>query len=137
MTPVVEEIEEIVQREGSAWDNRDIDKLLTVFHDDMVWVWPQTGGSHDPLKWLIEVGGFDRERWRAGWEGIFKGGVTRNVRDIRKVTVSPEGDAAVAIVDVEVEWINEGGEPVSWIGRVSKVYSKMGAEWKMITHNGL
>ncbi len=103
----------------------------------MVWLWPQTSGSHDPLNWLIEVGGFDRERWRAGWGELFGGGVTRNERDIRKVVVSPEGDAAVAIVDVDVEWLNEDGEPVKWVGRVSKVYSKVDGQWKMVTHNGL
>lgn len=137
MTPVVEEIEEIVRREGTAWGTGDIDLLLTVFHDDMVWLWPQTGGSHDPLNWLIEVGGFDRERWREGWGEMFEGGVTRNEREIRKVVVSPEGDAAVAIVDVDVEWLNVESEPVSWSGRVSKVYSKIGDQWKMVTHNGL
>ncbi len=86
MTPVVEQIEEIVKREGAAWDNQDIDLLLTVYHDDMVWVWPQNGGSHDPLDWLIEVGSFDPARWREGWKEIFQGGVTRNECDIRKVT---------------------------------------------------
>ena len=130
MTPVAEEIEEIVKLEGSAGDDQDIDMLLTVYHDDRGWVWPQNPGSHDPLDWLIEVGAFDPARWRAGWSKIFGGGVTGNERDLRKVIVSPEGDAAVAIVDVEVE-------SVGWAGRVSKVYSKIGDEWKMITHNGL
>ena len=36
------EIEEIVNREKRAWDTRDAELLLTVFHPDMVWPWPKT-----------------------------------------------------------------------------------------------
>lgn len=34
------EIEEIIDRETRAWDTKDVDLLLSIFHTDMVWVWP-------------------------------------------------------------------------------------------------
>jgi hypothetical protein len=30
-------IKEIVDRETEAWDNKDTEKLLSIFHPDMVW----------------------------------------------------------------------------------------------------
>ena len=42
MGGVRSEIKEIVDRETRAWDTRDVDLLLTVFHPDMVWPWPKT-----------------------------------------------------------------------------------------------
>ena len=50
MGGVRSEIEEIVDRETRAWDTRDVDLLLTVFHPDMVWPWPKTPLSHDPME---------------------------------------------------------------------------------------
>lgn len=49
MSRVESEIEEIVQRETRAWDTRDVDLLLTVFHPDMVWPWPPHARAHDPV----------------------------------------------------------------------------------------
>jgi hypothetical protein len=34
------EIAEIVNRETRAWDTKDVDLLITIFHPDMVWPWP-------------------------------------------------------------------------------------------------
>ena len=50
------EIQEIVDRETRAWDTRDVDLLLSVFHPDMVWPWPRTPRSHDPMEWVLEWG---------------------------------------------------------------------------------
>ena len=50
------QIEEIVNREIRAWDTQDVDLLMTVFHPDMVWPWPRTPQSHDPMGWVIEWG---------------------------------------------------------------------------------
>ena len=47
------EIEEIVNRETRAWETRDVNLLLTVFHPDMVWPWPKTPRSHDPMEWVL------------------------------------------------------------------------------------
>jgi ketosteroid isomerase-like protein len=43
-----EEVREIVHRETKAWDEQDINKLMSLFHPDMVWPWPGTEDSHDP-----------------------------------------------------------------------------------------
>jgi len=61
---VRQQIEEIVNRETRAWDTQDVDLLMTVFHPDMVWPWPRTPHSHDPMDWVIEWGRYDRERWK-------------------------------------------------------------------------
>jgi hypothetical protein len=34
------EIQEIIDRETKAWNEKSDELLLTVFHPDMVWVWP-------------------------------------------------------------------------------------------------
>jgi hypothetical protein len=36
------EIKDMVDRETQAWDNQDVDKLMDIFHHDMVWPWPRT-----------------------------------------------------------------------------------------------
>ena len=59
---VRKQIEEIVLRETHAWDTQDVELLLTVFHPDMVWPWPRTPQSHDPMDWVIEWGRYDYER---------------------------------------------------------------------------
>ncbi|MDQ4073536.1 MAG: nuclear transport factor 2 family protein [Thermoproteota archaeon] len=34
---VEKELVEIVYRETEAWNKKDVDNLLTIFHPDMVW----------------------------------------------------------------------------------------------------
>ena len=132
------DIREIVDRETRAWDTRDADLLLTVFHPDMVWPWPPTPDAHDPIDWVLEQGRFDRERWRKGWQDLFDTHrLERNNRAIRKIVVAREGDGAFAVVDIDTLWINGRGEENHWKGRVCKVYSKVGNEWKLIMHTGV
>ena len=50
----IKEIEEIVNRETKAWDTKDVDLLMTIFHPDMVWPWPKTPQSHDPIDWILD-----------------------------------------------------------------------------------
>ena len=59
MKNIKNEIMEIVERETSAWDNKDVDKLLTIFHTDMVWPWPKDAQSHNPVDWTMEFGRYD------------------------------------------------------------------------------
>jgi hypothetical protein len=85
MGGVRSEIEEIVDRETRAWDTGDVDLLLTVFHPDMVWPWPRTVRSHDPMDWVLEWGRYDPERWGRGWQELFDTHeLVRNEREIRK-----------------------------------------------------
>jgi ketosteroid isomerase-like protein len=44
------EIKEIVDRETQAWDQQDLDKLMSIFHPDMVWPWPR---NHNHMILLI------------------------------------------------------------------------------------
>jgi len=135
---VEHEIREMVDRETHAWDTKDVDLLLTVFHPDMVWPWPRTPLSHDPLDWVIGFGRFDEQRWRERWAGLFEThDLVHNRRRIRSILVSPEGDAALAVVDIDTLWRDGEGNESRWKGRVSKGYTKMGDEWKLIMHTGV
>jgi hypothetical protein len=132
------EIQEIVDRETRAWDTRDVDLLLSVFHPDMVWPWPRTPRSHDPMEWVLEWGRYDAERWGRGWRELFDTHeLARNERETRKIEVSREGDGAFAVVDIDTVWRDADGNESRWKGRVCKVYSKVGSEWKMTMHTGV
>jgi ketosteroid isomerase-like protein len=138
MGGVRSEIEEIVDRETRAWDTGDVDLLLTVFHPDMVWPWPRTVRSHDPMDWVLEWGRYDPERWGRGWQELFDTHeLVRNEREIRKIEVSEEGDGAFATVDIDTLWCDPEGNDRRWKGRVCKVYSKVGGEWKITMHTGM
>src|SRR5258708_9671363 len=133
-----EQIEEMVNRENWAWDNQDVDLLMTVFYPDMVWPWPRSPQSHDPMDWVLELGRYDYERWKSGWQKLFDThGLARNKRVIRKIEISKEGDGAFAVVDIDTLWVGHDGNENHWIGRVCKVYSRVGNEWKMIMQTGV
>ncbi len=133
-----QEIEEIVHRETRAWNTRDVDLLLTIFHPDMVWPWPRTTQSHDPMDWVMELGRFDRERWKRGWQDLFDTHrLAHNHREIKKIEISKEGDGAFAVVDIDTLWIDNEGRENHWKGRVCKVYSLTNGEWKLIMHTGV
>jgi ketosteroid isomerase-like protein len=132
------EIEEIVNRETWAWDTQDLDLLMTIFHPDMVWPWPPTPQAHDPLDWVLPLGRYDCDRWRQGWQELFESHrLVHNVRQIRRIEVSQEGDGAFAVVDVDTLWRDTDGIDFHWVGRACKIYTKVKGEWKMIAHTGL
>lgn len=56
MERAVEGIKAVVDRETRAWNTRDLDLLLSVFHPDMVWPWPPHKDAHDPVEWVIPWG---------------------------------------------------------------------------------
>jgi hypothetical protein len=64
------QIEEIVNRETRAWDTKGATSLMTIFHPDMVWPWPKTPQSHDPMDWVLVLGRFNSERWKHGWQQL-------------------------------------------------------------------
>jgi len=132
------EIEEIVNRETRAWDTQDVRLLLSCFHPDMVWPWPPDNRSHDPIHWVLEYGRFDAERWGRNWQTLFDTHtLVHNRRIIRKIEVSKEGDGAFAVVDIDTLWRDAGGKEMRWLGRVCKVYSRIGTEWKITMHTGV
>ena len=138
MNSIETEIVEIVNRETRAWDTQDLDLLMTIFHPDMVWPWPRTPQSHDPMDWVIGLGRFNYDRWKKGWFDLFKAHhLVHNMRNVRKIVVSNEGDGAFAIVDIDTLWRDKHGNDFHWIGRACKIYTKVKEEWKMIAQTGL
>jgi ketosteroid isomerase-like protein len=131
------EIEEIVNREKRAWDTKDVDLLMTVFHPDIVWPWPKDSQAHDPIDWVIGFGRYNYARWRGRWKDLFDTyELVHNRRITKKIEVSEEGDGAFAVVDIDTLWRDKDGNEDHWKGRVCKVYSKVGNEWKMTMHTG-
>lgn len=104
----------------------------------MVWPWPKTPKSHDPMEWEMVLGKFDRERWRKNWQHLFDTHtLVHNTREIKKIVISAEKDGAFAVVDIDTLWIDGDGNKSHWKGRVCKVYSRVGDEWKMTMHTGV
>ncbi|MDX2442999.1 MAG: hypothetical protein QNK30_04275 [Bacteroidales bacterium] len=131
------EITEIVNRETKAWDTQDVNLLITIFHPDMVWPWPRTTDSHDPVDWVMVLGKFNKEKWSQGWQDLFDThNLVHNKREIKKIVISEEKDGAFAVVDIDTLWIDKNKRKNHWKGRVCKVYSKIGHEWKLTMHTG-
>lgn len=136
MASAEQEIRAMIDRETQAWTDRDADLLMTLFHPAMVWSWPQTNDSLDPLAWDVEVSLFS-SGWLEGWRELFACDLIRNSREIRRIVVSPERDAAWAVVDVDTAWRDAAGKAAGWKGRACKSYARVGGDWKMIAHVGL
>jgi ketosteroid isomerase-like protein len=135
---IEEQIREMVDRETRAWNARDAEALVDLFHPDMVWPWPPHPAAHDPAGWILVQGRFDRERWRRGWQSLFETHeLVTNRRAIVEIIVSAEGDGALAVVDVDTLWRDAAGLDFHWIGRAGKVYTLVRGEWKMIFQTGL
>ena len=138
MTQEELEIKELVDRETRAWDTRDVNLLITLFHPDMVWPWPKTSRSHDPMDWELVLGKFNKEKWCRGWQDLFdKYRLEHNYREIKKIVVSDEKDGAFAVVDIDTLWVDKDNNQNHWKGRVCKVYSKVCGDWKMTMHTGV
>ena len=132
------EIKEIVDRETEAWDTQDVEKLLSIFHPDMVWVLPKTNQNHHPLDWVTVLGKFNHQRWHDFYSRFFQNfKLIHNKRKILKVELSKEKDGAFAVVEIDTLWENkETKEPMHWQGVVTKAYAKVNGEWKMTMHTG-
>jgi ketosteroid isomerase-like protein len=104
-------VRKIVDRETRAWDTKDAELLLSVFHPDMVWPWPKSPSSHDPMEWTLQWGRYDRRRWLDGWQELFDTHkLVRNVRETKKIEVSEQGDGAFAVVDIDTLWRDLGAK---------------------------
>lgn len=139
MEKIEKQIREIVDRETRAWDTQDIDLLLSIFHEDMVWPWPEQNTDHDPTKWVMVLGRFDYQRWMSFYTEFFaRYRLVHNSREIKKITVSDYCDAALAVVDIDTLWVDKKtGDENHWKGRTCKVYSLVGSDWKMTMHTGV
>jgi hypothetical protein len=134
-----DEIQAMVDRETRAWDVQDAGTLVSLFHPDMVWPWPKDSNAHDPVDWICPMGRFHPVRWRDSWQELFDAyALVHNRRNTVKITVTPEEDGGFAVVDVDTLWRHrKTGEDFHWHGRACKVYTKVGSEWKLISHTGL
>jgi len=139
MRQIERQIQEMVDRETSAWNALDADALTALFHPDMVWPWPPDANAHDPLTWVFPQGRFDQQRWRAGWQELFDTHeLVHNRRRTLKIVVSEQGDGAFAVVDVDTLWRHRrNGSEFHWQGRACKGYTLLNNEWKLIMHTGL
>ena len=132
------EIQDMIDRETAAWDARDAESLVDLFHPDMIWPWPPDAHSHDPATWLFPWGRYSRERWRRDWQLLFDTHtLVHNRRETVTIMLSAEGDGAFAVVDVDTLWRDEAGRDFHWLGRAGKGYTRVGGEWKLIMHTGL
>jgi ketosteroid isomerase-like protein len=135
---VERQIREMVDRETRAWDQRDAEALVDLFHPDMVWPWPPDAHAHDPIAWVFPQGRFDRQRWKQGWQDLFNNyQLVHNKRTTVRIAVSEEQDGAFAVVDVDTLWRDRSGRDFHWKGRACKGYTRVGGEWKLIFHTGL
>lgn len=136
---LIEDIQRMVDLETEAWDRKDAESLVSIFHTDMVWPWPPDDSSHDPMTWVFEQGRYDRERWRDGWQDLFDNyDLVHNERKTLRIEVSEQGDGAFAVVDVDTLWRHKvTKENLHWKGRAGKGYTKTAEGWKLIMHTGL
>jgi ketosteroid isomerase-like protein len=134
-----EEIRSLVDAETAAWGARDANALVSLFHPDTVWPWPPDSAAHDPMKWVMPFGRFDRERWRCSWQALFDTyDLVHNRRETRRIAVSEQGDGAFAVVDVDTLWCHRTTKQLShWKGRACKVYTKVGERWLFLFQTGL
>lgn len=134
-----DEIQAMVDRETRAWDHQDAEALVSLFHPDMVWPWPPDSRSHDPVSWVFPLGRYDRERWKAGWEELFRTHeLVHNKRRTVRIAMSAERDGGFAVVDVDTLWRNKAdGALFHWKGRAGKGYTKVGPRWFLVYHTGL
>jgi len=129
----------MVDRETRAWDTKDAGALVDIFHPDMVWPWPPDPASHDPVNWVFPLGRYDRARWKAGWEELFRTyELVHNTRRTVRIAVSQEGDGAFAVVDVDTLWRSRADATLfHWKGRACKGYTRVGSQWLLVYHTGL
>lgn len=130
-------IMEVLERESRAWSARDVDGLLSVFHPDAVWPFLFNRLNPSPMVWRLTLDRFDSSAWGTYFQRIFEEcAITKNVREVKSISFSTRGDQAIAVLDIDTAWLRRDGEPMRWVGRVAKVFSIMGTEWRIMTQYG-
>jgi hypothetical protein len=131
------EIIEIIDRETKAWNSQSVELLLSIFHPDMVWVWPENKEKHNPISWTSFLGKFDEVRWTKVYQDWFNEyNLIKNIRKTEKIFITKEGDGAFAVVDIDTLW-KSSMEESHWYGRTCKTYTKTLIGWKMISQVGV
>ncbi len=136
---MIQDIEDIVNRETQAWDMQDIELLLSIFHSDMVWVWPKNSDSHNPVDWETPLGKFNYKLWTSIYSDMFANfSLEQNNRKIIKIVETQEKDGGFAVVDIDTIWKNKTtGMIMQWRGRTCKTYVKTNDGYKMIAQTGV
>lgn len=131
-------IQEAVDRETKAWDEQDVEALLNLFNQDMVWAWPPTAYDHNPERWELELGRYDRQRWGENWQKLFDTyELGHNRRETRKIAVDDGGTGGFAVVDIDTLWLHrQSGDKFHWDGRTTKLYALVEEGWKMTAQWG-
>jgi len=139
MVSAEEQIRAMVDAETAAWNARDADALVDLFHVDTVWPWPPDPNAHDPMQWVIPLGRFDRERWKRSWQKLFDTHeLVHNRRQTVRIAITEQGDGGFAVVDVDTLWRDRRSKELShWKGRACKVYTKLGKRWFFLFQTGL
>ena len=138
VSDVAAQIREVIDRETLAWDTQDVELLLSVLHEDMVWPWPPDSTAHDPAQWVLVWGRYNRDRWRRRWQELFDTHrLVHNRRVTERIVVAAENDGAFAVVDVDTLWRRYDGATNHWRGRACKFYTLTARGWKMIAQTGL
>lgn len=135
---IKEQIQELIDRETKAWNEKDAEALVSIFHPDMVWPWPKNENSHNPIEWVFPFGRYDRERWKKNWQTLFDTHeLVHNKRKTLKITISEQQDGAFAVVEIDTLWRDKKGNESHWKGIVGKGYTKVDDDWKLIMHTGV
>jgi hypothetical protein len=137
---VKNEIQALIDRETLGLQTKNPDLFLDMIHPDMVWPWPPTSRDHDPVQWKFVVGRFNKERWRQNFQAIFDNyDLVHDQREIVKIEVSGEEDAAFAVMDIDSLWHSKDAnhQDIEWKGRICKAYTRMtDGTWKFIFQTG-
>jgi len=136
---VKKEIQTLIDRETLGLNTKNPNLLLEIIHPDMAWPWPPTPRDHDPDGWKFMLGRFNKERWRQNFQAIFDyHDLVHNHRNTVKIEVSPEEDAALAVMDIDSLWrTKDTKQDIHWKGRVCKIYTRMtDGDWKLIFQTG-
>ena len=137
---VKKQIQALIDRETLGLNTKNPGLLLDIIHPDMVWPWPPASRDHDPVEWKFVLGRFNKERWRQNFQAIFDNyDLVHDQREIVKIEVSVEEDAAFAVMDIHSLWHNKdtNHQDIEWKGRVCKVYTRTtDGEWKFIFQTG-
>ena len=138
-TLIVDTVQALVDEETRAWDTQDVERLLVLFHPDMVWPFPPTSSDHDPVTWFFELGRFCPKRWGDNWGALFRDyELVHNRRETVRILPTTEGDGAMAVVDVDTLWRHrETQADFHWKGRCAKIYVLTDEGCKMMFQHGL
>jgi hypothetical protein len=111
MTSAEDQIQRLVDAETDAWNSRDAEALVSLFHPDMVWPWPPDADAHNPACWVMPFGRYDRDRWWLIFHtGLLDYGCVRNPDTYPLPTPGSVTPADSAIAEAPADKDTRGAE---------------------------